>query len=411
MSAEMFGGAVLGSFWWITAVAVVLAVVLRIGEGLAPGLRFLLALGAMCMAPVVFVGALRVTAGGGGTVTYAVEEWARPAGLGWLCGVGLLSARTLGGWLYLRLLIRRAAVISWPAMEGLRRRMGVLAPVEMRASRRADSPFTAGMWRPVIVMPLATLAGLPAEQLEAIVLHELAHVRRMDYALEWVLQAMETVFFYHPAMWWMTAVARQERERSCDDMAIKAGADRAVYARALVEMEEMRTPAAAVGWVGGGLRGRVARILGARQKSAVWPVAVLAVLTLAGQAQTAYQAWVEEDVAHIIQPEEKKAYLALRDEAERQQFIVQFWERRDPTPGTAVNEAKEEHYRRIQWANERCKEPGSNKPGWATDKGRTYIRFGPPDEIESHPEKGYEQWLYREIRGVGTKVIFEFGKR
>jgi GWxTD domain-containing protein len=410
MSAELFGAAVLGSFWWITAAAV-LAVCLRLGEGLVPGLRYLLALAAMCTAPVVFVGALPVTAGGGGPVTYAVEEWAQPAGLGWLCGVGLLSARTFGGWLYLRLLLRRAAVIPWPAMEALRRRMGVWVAVEMRASGRADSPFTAGWRRPVIVMPLATLAGLPADQLEAIVLHELAHIRRMDYALEWVLQAMETVFFYHPAMWWMTAMARQERERSCDDMAIAAGADRAAYARALVELEALRTPAAAVGWAGGGLRGRVARILGSRQRTAVWPVAVMAVLTLAGQAQTAYQAWVNEDVVYIIQPEEKRAYLSLRDDAERQQFIAQFWERRDPTPGTPANEAKEEHYRRIQWANERCQEPGSSKPGWTTEKGRTYIRFGPPDEIERHPAKGYEQWLYREIPGVGTKVIFEFGNR
>jgi GWxTD domain-containing protein len=409
MIAEMFGAAVLGSFWWITAAAVVLAVVLRFGEGWTPGVRFLFALGAMCAAPVVFVGALPVTAGGGGAVTYAVEEWSRTAGLGWLCGVALLSARTLGGWLYLRLLIGKAAVISWPGMAELRGRMGVGREVEMRASGRADSPFTAGMWRPVIVMPLATLAGLPADQLEAIVLHELAHIRRMDYAMEWVLQALEAVFFYHPAMWWMTAVARQERERSCDDMAIEAGADRAAYARALVELEELRVPAAAAGWTGDGLRGRVARILGARQRTAVWPVVVLAVLTLAGQAKSAYQGWVNEDVAHIIQPEEKRAYLALRDDAERQQFIAQFWLRRDPTPGTAANEAKEEHYRRIQYANLRFKE--GEKAGWATEKGRTYIRFGPPDELESHPEKGYEQWLYREIPGVGTKVIFEFGKR
>lgn len=129
-------------------------------------------------------------------------------------------------------------------------------------------------------------------------------------------------------------------------------------------------------------------------------------LGLAGQAPSAWQKWMEADVVHIIRSEERKAYLALRDDAEREQFVKQFWARRDPTPGTEKNEAKEEHYRRIGWTVSRY-----GAEGWKTEKGRTYIRFGPPDEIESHSEKGYEQWLYKEIPGVGTKVIFEFGKR
>ena len=127
---------------------------------------------------------------------------------------------------------------------------------------------------------------------------------------------------------------------------------------------------------------------------------------VAGQSDSPWQKWVEEDVAQIIEPAEKKAYLALRDDAEREQFVKQFWARRDPTPGTEKNERKEEHYRRIAWTMSRYG-PG----GWKTEKGKTYILYGPPDEIESHPEKGYEQWLYKEIPGVGTKVIFEFGKR
>lgn len=126
----------------------------------------------------------------------------------------------------------------------------------------------------------------------------------------------------------------------------------------------------------------------------------------AGHGVSPWQKWVAEDVAHIIEPAEKKAYLALQDDAEREQFVKQFWARRDPTPGTEKNEMKEEHYRRIAWTMDKYG-PG----GWKTEKGKTYILYGPPDEIESHPAKGYEQWLYREVKGIGKRVIFEFGKR
>lgn len=402
MTPELVGGAVLGSFWWITAAACVLAVCLRLGDGLRPAARYVLVLVTAVAAPLLLAGA---SVGAEG-VGFGEASWARPAGVLWMWGAGLLSLRTVGGWLYLQTLIARAERIPWPGMELLRARMGVGRAVEMRTAARGDSPFTARWRRPVIVVPLATLAGLPAGQLEAILLHELAHIRRLDYVFEWVLQALEMVFFYHPAMWWMTAMARQERERSCDDMAIEAGANRAEYARALVALEEMRAPAAAMGWTGGTLRGRVGRLLGARPKTAVWPVVLLAALGLAGQGTSAWQKWVDEDVVHIIEPEEKKAYLSLRDDAEREEFVKQFWARRDPTPGTERNERKEEHYRRIAWTMDRF-----GAQGWKTEKGKTYIVFGPPDEIESHPARGYEQWMYHYLEGRGRNVVFTFGKR
>jgi GWxTD domain-containing protein len=92
--------------------------------------------------------------------------------------------------------------------------------------------------------------------------------------------------------------------------------------------------------------------------------------------------WVDEDVAYIISDEEKRAFENLSSDEERQQFIEQFWLRRDPTPGTPRNEFKEEHYERIVYANERF---SSGKPGWKTDRGRLYIIHGKPDQIESHP--------------------------
>src|SRR5579883_774158 len=132
-------------------------------------------------------------------------------------------------------------------------------------------------------------------------------------------------------------------------------------------------------------------------------------MRLQKELRDAYTRWVDEDVAYIISDEERKAFRTLQNDEEREQFIEQFWLRRDPTPDTLENEFKEEHYRRIAYANEHY---ASGIPGWKTDRGRIYITFGPPDEIESHPSGGtyerppeegggttstfpFEQWRYR----------------
>jgi GWxTD domain-containing protein len=135
-----------------------------------------------------------------------------------------------------------------------------------------------------------------------------------------------------------------------------------------------------------------------------------------------YRKWLNEDVAYIITDEERTAFKRLATDDEREQFIEQFWLRRDPTPDTAENEYREEHYRRIAYANERY---ASGIPGWKSDRGRIYITFGPPDEIDSHPSGGtyerpmeegggttstfpFETWRYRWIEGIGTDIIIEF---
>jgi GWxTD domain-containing protein len=140
------------------------------------------------------------------------------------------------------------------------------------------------------------------------------------------------------------------------------------------------------------------------------------------ELETPYKKWLNEDVAYIITDEEKQAWKRLATDDERQQFIEQFWLRRDPTPDTEENEFKEEHYRRIAYANEHY---ASGIPGWKTDRGRIYITFGPPDEIEDHSSGGtyerpmeegggetstypFQQWRYRYIDGIGTNVIIEF---
>ncbi len=135
-----------------------------------------------------------------------------------------------------------------------------------------------------------------------------------------------------------------------------------------------------------------------------------------------YKKWLDEDVIYIISDEERKAFKQLSNDEERDQFIEAFWQRRDPTPDTEENEFKEEHYRRIEYANEHF---AAGIPGWKSDRGQMYIKFGPADEIESHPSGGtyerpmeegggetstfpFEQWRYRYIEGIGQEVIIEF---
>jgi GWxTD domain-containing protein len=135
-----------------------------------------------------------------------------------------------------------------------------------------------------------------------------------------------------------------------------------------------------------------------------------------------YKKWLNEDVVWIITDEERAAFKQLSNDEERDNFIEAFWQRRDPTPDTEENEYKEEHYRRIAYANEHF---AAGIPGWKSDRGRIYIMYGPPDENDSHPSGGsyerpmeegggetstfpFEDWRYRYLEGIGQEVIIEF---
>lgn len=140
------------------------------------------------------------------------------------------------------------------------------------------------------------------------------------------------------------------------------------------------------------------------------------------ELDTPYKKWLEEEVPYIITDEERSAFLRLQTNEEREQFIEAFWQRRDPTPDTVENEFKEEHYRRIAYANERF---SSGIPGWRTDRGRIYIMWGPADELESHTQGeiynrpmsegggqtttyAYETWTYHYMEGIGQNISIEF---
>lgn len=136
----------------------------------------------------------------------------------------------------------------------------------------------------------------------------------------------------------------------------------------------------------------------------------------------AYKKWLSEDVSYIITKEERRAFMSLQTDEERENFIENFWRRRDPNPDTEENEFREEYYERIAYANERFT---SGIPGWKTDRGRIYIAWGKPDSIESRPAGGsydrpsyegggststypFETWFYRHLDGVGDGVEIEF---
>jgi GWxTD domain-containing protein len=369
-----------------------------------------------------------------------VLPWTAPV---WLAGVLLLHLRTILRWSAARRLCRSGVCL--PPREWQQRLAALAAGVRLPAavtlleSCRVDVPVVVGYFRPVILIPLGLLTGMTPDHMEAILLHELAHIRRRDYLVN-VLQAVaENLLFYHPAVWWISGVIRTERENCCDDLVVAVRGDAYDYAVALASLEENRhagEPALAAS--GGNLMKRIHRLLDRPEPrhAALTPVfSASLVLVTAAVALVAwqpapdqppqqspelatmppYQKWMVQDVAYIISDEERAAFRQLTTDEEREHFIEQFWLRRDPTPGTPENEMKEEHYRRIAYANQHFA-PASGLAGWKTDRGRIYIIYGPPDELESHPNDPstpyrYQLWRYRHLAGMGDNIIVQFNDR
>lgn len=364
----------------------------------------------------------------------------------WMAGVAIFHLRSLASWMAARRLRRTGVCLApdhWRERLGrLGARVRLSRPVTLLESCLAEVPVVVGYVRPAILMPVGLLAGLPVGQVEAILLHELAHIRRYDYLVNLLQSAVEGFLFYHPAVWWISGLIRAERENCCDDLVVALNGDAHEYAAALATLEQNRWSGreAAPAATGGNLMQRIRRLLNRPEapRRALTPIfsagilAITAAVVLtawpskpgekaeapAEQKQgtqvsppaTPYTKWLNEDVAYIITDRERAAFKSLTTDAEREHFIEQFWLQRDPTPGTVENEFKEEHYRRIAYANEHY---AADIPGWKTDRGRIYIVYGPPDEIDSHPFSDasthpYEQWRYRFIEGVGANVIIEF---
>lgn len=190
----------------------------------------------------------------------------------WLLGVVCLSIRTIGGWRMIERL-RRSALVEAPeavreTFARLCERLGIASPVTLRISEHVHGPLAMGIVRSLIILPASAVMALSPQQLEAVLAHELEHVRRADYFWNLIQTAVETLFFFHPAVWWLGSKLRQQRELCCDDAAVQACADPLIYATALLRLEERRSQQLGLAMAldghrsSSGLRARISRVLG-----------------------------------------------------------------------------------------------------------------------------------------------------
>jgi uncharacterized protein (TIGR03435 family) len=186
----------------------------------------------------------------------------------WLAGAMVLWLRLAGGWIFaerLRSTKVRPAPAEWqPVLERLKLRIRVSRPVRLLISALVETPCVVGWIRPVVLMPVGAMAGLPTEQVEALLLHELAHIRRHDYLVGALQGLIETLLFYHPAVWWVSGHMRAERELCCDDAAVSIAGDVLPYVCALAELESARSVrlGAVMAATGGSLVHRIGRLVG-----------------------------------------------------------------------------------------------------------------------------------------------------
>jgi hypothetical protein len=250
---------------------------------------------------------------------------------GWLTGVLVLSLRLLLTWTRIQQLRRAGTAAPNAELFALHARLvahlRVIRPVQLLLSTLVEVPTVIGWLSPVILLPAGAILGLTPIQLEALLAHELAHVRRWDDLVNLFQIVVETLLFYHPAVWWLSARIRQERENCCDDLAARACGDSLTYAEALLRMEELRVPAGnlALAARGGRLLLRVRRLLGATDRDRLFPLwqsGAIALVALTGmtaglwsitRGATAHEpihspgisdaAPLESDLAAVAQPD------------------------------------------------------------------------------------------------------------
>jgi beta-lactamase regulating signal transducer with metallopeptidase domain len=211
----------------------------------------------------------------------------------WLLGVVLLSARLLVSWTRVRHMVRHGAEPAAAELQLMAIRLsdalGLRGAVKLLQSAAVEVPSVIGSLRPIVLIPASALTGLTTEQIEMVLAHELAHIRRHDFLVNLLQAVVETLMFYHPAVWWMSRRVRIERENCCDDLAVAVCGNPIQYARALTRLEELRASAlpVVVAANGGSLLDRIRRIAAGRAEgtasSSRWAaaVAMLAVLMIA----------------------------------------------------------------------------------------------------------------------------------
>ncbi|MBI5282481.1 MAG: GWxTD domain-containing protein [Candidatus Solibacter usitatus] len=525
MSAEQALGWALVHFLWQGAVAglaaAVMLAVLR-----SPQARYAAGCGVMlgmALAPVVtfFVlwrdrvvldVALPAAGSGAGLAAGAAgwnPDWLHLLTQAWMAGASVLLLRSAGGWW-----------LAWSrSRAGQGRLLFVREGVRVYESAGVRAPQAFGWLRPVVLAPACAVIGLTPEQLEAVIAHELAHVRRHDYVVNLAQTVVESLLFYHPAVWWVSSRVRRHREECCDEAAVAACGDRVLYSTALLRLEESRVEFAMAA-SGSGLKERIGRLLGMEQRGySMTPALSLAAVALmwgcAVWAQGEPQAppaaapapapapaarpkppvpppapppppaasspdlermraelYAKEAEMRRIGDEMRREGERLRAEVEklrpqldamRAEFgkaggdlavrekiaaevgvrtriveevtrtieaqiralekELQGKQKALERTAVALSRQKEmqmqaelyaraaeekargmekEFERRIEYADGKFAEPG--KKGSETDRGKVYLKNGPPDMIESHPG-GKEEWRYRD----GAAFQFENG--
>ena len=202
----------------------------------------------------------------------------------WFAGIVALSIPMTGGWVraqHLRAQATEALSGVWTRrLEALARRLEISRPVRLYISAGAEVPALVGWIRPCILLPASAITGLDPDQWTAVLAHELAHVRRHDYLINLLQTAVETILFYHPAVWWVSRRIREEREHCCDDLAVAACGNVLIYAGALARLEELRGVNAepAVAATGGDLLARIRRLTALDRKNNPGPEPIAAIL-------------------------------------------------------------------------------------------------------------------------------------
>jgi beta-lactamase regulating signal transducer with metallopeptidase domain len=237
----------------------------------------------------------------------------------WFVGVFLLTTRLALGWQEARWLrtraVRPVSETTHQQVRALMQRLRLSRSVQILESSLAEVPTVVGWLRPVILVPTAALTGLPPQHLEAILAHELSHVRRHDYLVNLMQTLVETMLFYHPAVWWVSNRIRDERENCCDDVAVQACGDAVLYARALTRMEELRCGPLQPGLVmaadGGSLVQRVRRLVGRGGDPAAPGAGVVVGAVLIGLSSL-----LTVSTARSIDPEQPAAATVVASEPE-----------------------------------------------------------------------------------------------
>jgi beta-lactamase regulating signal transducer with metallopeptidase domain/predicted nucleic acid-binding Zn-ribbon protein len=246
----------------------------------------------------------------------------------WSLGAGVLTLRTAVGCAWVRRLGAHAAVGDphWQQrLDRLAISIGIPRPIALRLSRDLDSPVAAGCWRPIVLVPLALLTDMPADLLEALLAHELAHIKRHDYLVNLLQSAIEALLFYHPVVWWLSRRIRIEREQIADDLALQAIKDPRRLALALQQLDRFQaglsfspTHTLAPAAHGGNLMSRIQRLLRPNRRALSWTMA-LPILALTAVCLTVYAQGVEvapaskNDKLQIFSDKNHQSYALVRE--------------------------------------------------------------------------------------------------